>query len=132
MNQIQQLIESIYNSDKTLEQKVNTRLKEIQKEMLLFLERKGKTLYPSPYNEYGIQKEEGKMEALKVCIDLRQTLEGFEMICISRCNCTYDKLRIQYDEVITDESQINEKFDRWVIKQTMILLEHNFRNWLNE
>ena len=131
MNDLQQLIESIYNSDKTLEQKVKTRLNEIQKEILLFFERKGKTLYPSPHDEYAIQREKGRICVYKVYIDLKKTNEGIKMKCISH-NGSYDDLRIEYDEILTDESQINEKFDRWVIKQTMILLEHNFGNWLNK
>ena len=73
MNDLQQLIESIYNSDKTLEQKVNTRLKEIQKEMFLSFECKGKILYPSPYDEYAIQREKGRICVNKVYIDLKKT-----------------------------------------------------------
>lgn len=129
MNDLQQLIESIYNSDKTLEQKVNTRLKEIQKEMLLFLERKGKKMYPLLYgNRYGFQREKDKTFVTNVFINLIKVSDGLEMVFIVN-NGSYDELKIRYDEVIADESQINEKFDHWVIKQTINRLQDSFGKW---
>ena len=128
MNDLQQLIESIYNSDKTLEQKVKTRLKEIQKEMLLFLERNGKKMFPVPYDKYGFQKEKDKMFVTNVFIKLVKVSDGLEMVFIVN-NGSYDELKIHYDEVIANESQINEKFDHWVIKQTINRLQDSFGKW---
>ena len=128
MNDLQQLIESIYNSDKTLEQKVNTRLKEIQKEILLFLERKGRKMYPVPYDRYGLQREKDKMFITNIYINLIKVSNGLEMIFTVN-NGSYDELKIRYDEVIADESQINEKFDCWVIKQTINRLQDSFGKW---
>ena len=128
MNDLQQLIESIYNSDKTLEQKVKARLKEIQKEMLLFLERKGKKMYPVPYDRYGLQREKDKMFITNIYINLIKVSNGLEMIFTVN-NGSYDELKIRYDEVIADESQINEKFDCWVIKQTINRLQDSFGRW---
>ena len=128
MNDLQQLIESIYNSDKTLEQKVKARLNEIQKEMLLFLERKGRKMYPVPYDRYGFQREKDKMFITNVFIKLIKVSDGLEMVFIVN-NGSYDELKIHYDEVIANESQINEKFDHWVIKQTINRLQDSFGKW---
>ena len=128
MNDLQQLIESIYNSDKTLEQKVKARLNEIQKEMLLFLERKGRKMYPVPYDRYGLQREKDKMFVTNVFINLIKVSDGLEMVFIVN-NGSYDELKIRYDEVIANESQINEKFDHWVIKQTINRLQDSFGKW---
>ena len=129
MNDLQQLIESIYNSDKTLEQKVNTRLKEIQKEMLLFLEHKGKKMYPLSYgNRYGFQREKDKTFVTNISITLTKVSNGLQITFVVN-NGSYDELKIHYDEVIANESQINEKFDHWVIKQTINRLQDSFGKW---
>lgn len=126
--ELQDLIQSIYDSDKNLEQKIKARLNEIQKEMLCFLKRKGVMMHSVPFDRYGFQKKQYETFVSKIYIELTKTNNGSQMTFKTN-NGSYDDLEVHYDEFITDESQINENFDRWVIRQTIILIERTFGKW---
>lgn len=126
--ELQDLIQSIFDSDKNLEQKIKARLNEIQKEMLYFLNRKGVEIYPVPYDQYGFQEVQANVCKPKIQIEIKKINNGSQMI-FKVNNGAYDGFEVYYDEVIVDESQINQKFDEWVIRQTIILLQRTFGKW---
>ena len=106
------LIESMYDTPKLeyLKRKIDKRLAEIKKELVDFIS-----------DETGDNIEDFKNDPRFIVNNFHHRLTIKPKI---RRDCvevvlTISHTVISFDKLITDESQIGEEFDRWVIRQTL-------------
>ena len=106
------LIESMYDTDKlkSLKRKIDKRLAEIKAEIVDFIS-----------DEIGYNIEDFKNDPRFIVHNFHHKLTIEPKI---RRDCvevvlTVSHTKISFNKLITDESQIDEEFDRWVIRQTL-------------
>lgn len=106
------LIESMYDTDKleSLKRKIEKRLAEIKAEIVDFI---------LDEIDYNIEDLKNDSRFIVHNFHHRLTIEPkIRRDCVEVV-LTISHTKISFDKLITDESQIDEEFDRWVIRQTL-------------